>query len=675
MAQPLVPNRKNLDLSRKLMAVCDEKDRSHEEVAEAVKLLIEKGVDIAAAHPKGKDGAIHLAAQRGHEEAVKLLLAKKKSLVNARGTNGWTPLMCAVKWSYSVSLCKTLIDAGADIHLKDACGDTILASCVSDKKTPPEIVRELIDRGAEFKFYQRPYPPIIFAARHGAKEVVELMLEKGCRSDVKDREGRTLMNAAIEGKNHETVKFLMARGADPHSRDVSGFGKTLLEYAADSGDVDLIKAVTTALAAKDGKQAQHETFGTLALAAKKGDTATVKTLVEAGIPVDSANWEGETGLMMSAAYGRLTVLQYLLSKGADINARDKNGSTALHYAAAESQVEAIGILIQAGADVADTNSFNWTPLMQSAHKGFFAGVEALIAAKSPLDIIDHEWGLTALSLAKLAKGEKAIQLLEQAGAKERQIRMRKPNEAIFSPLDCDICAYLPHAKELESAYEPREFPGLEIAHEKREGNQHMVDSDMVKRCVNCGTHYYHHYYFDDEDSLGGAGPSCNQFFARYNPLMLRDYFTVNSLRADLVEFSKRYPAILGEFETAWREGREMKPYIRLSVLETLLDEYIMVKKWEALRAFFFEHARPDFRLYTIHNLLCIYSLEGKQVDYPSPYRERCCPETVRTKVRTLLQRHQKEFSAALETTLTAGETNHAKMVAVTRDKAERLKFF
>ena len=71
----------------------------------------------------------------------------------------------------------------------------------------------------------------------------------------------------------------------------------------------------------------------LKLAARAGDLAEVKKLVEAGAPVDVPGPWGGTALILATWHGTPEVVEYLLEKGADPDAQDRFfGSTPLGIA-------------------------------------------------------------------------------------------------------------------------------------------------------------------------------------------------------------------------------------------------------------------------------------------------------------------------------------------------------
>jgi hypothetical protein len=70
-------------------------------------------------------------------------------------------------------------------------------------------------------------------------------------------------------------------------------------------------------------------------AARKGRTKDVEAMITRGIPVDSADKEGRTPLMLAARAGQADSVKFLLAKGANAEARDRQGWTAYGLAVIE----------------------------------------------------------------------------------------------------------------------------------------------------------------------------------------------------------------------------------------------------------------------------------------------------------------------------------------------------
>ena len=78
------------------------------------------------------------------------------------------------------------------------------------------------------------------AAQNGYPEIIQVLLKKGAKIDLQNKDGVTaLMWAALHG-HEEAVKTLLANGADPNLE--SNNGKTALEITKDPSITELLKA-------------------------------------------------------------------------------------------------------------------------------------------------------------------------------------------------------------------------------------------------------------------------------------------------------------------------------------------------------------------------------------------------------------------------------------------------
>ena len=103
-------------------------------------------------------------------------------------------------------------------------------------------------------------------------------------------------------------------------------------------------------------------------AARKGDVSKVIDMVEAGMPVDIADTNGETALMWAASHNSTDIVRFLLMKGADVDKRNPVGDTALHDASYKNHTDAIRILLQHRATRDIKNDKGNSPIILARHK-------------------------------------------------------------------------------------------------------------------------------------------------------------------------------------------------------------------------------------------------------------------------------------------------------------------
>jgi hypothetical protein len=143
-------------------------------------LLRDNGADLDV---RGIDGRypLHAAAFSGNSEMVRILIEYDPANIDARDSDGWTPLFWAsgghnFKNGYVL---RSLLEHGADVNVQDNIGWT----------------------------------PLRWASFNGTLEGVRLLLEHGADVEVKDDKGKTALQQAAERGYDEVVNLLREHGA------------------------------------------------------------------------------------------------------------------------------------------------------------------------------------------------------------------------------------------------------------------------------------------------------------------------------------------------------------------------------------------------------------------------------------------------------------------------------
>lgn len=149
------------------------------------------------------------------------------------------------------------------------------------------------------------------------------------------------LGAVKLGNAHAVTKYLQ-QGMDPDAVDENG--NSVLIVAAREGDTATVKAL---LAFRPRLYQRNPAGDTaLMLAALNGHLDTVRALVDAGAPVEDEGWNP---LLYAAFNGHNEIVQELLARGAKVDAQAPNGATALMLAARNGHTKVVATLLKAGA--------------------------------------------------------------------------------------------------------------------------------------------------------------------------------------------------------------------------------------------------------------------------------------------------------------------------------------
>jgi ankyrin repeat protein len=155
-------------------------------------------------------------------------------------------------------------------------------------------------------------------------------------------------------------------------------------------------------------------------AARRGDLAAVRTLLQRNVDANSRSIDGTTALLWAAEHGDLDMVTLLLQRRAQPNAENRYGATPLRAASVQGSLAIVEALLNAGADADAVRAESGdTPLMLAARAGHADIVRVLIARGARADRVEPVRKQTALMWAAAERHADVVALLLASGANPR----------------------------------------------------------------------------------------------------------------------------------------------------------------------------------------------------------------------------------------------------------------
>ena len=187
--------------------------------------------------------------------------------------------------------------------------------------------------------------------------MIEVLLKAGARLDARDNTGATPLDEAIRAGYIRSAELLLDRGGRLPGGKIT---PRTLHDAIMKGQRELVALLIEK--GIDVRTARFEGFTPLHAAAMKGYSDIVALLLAKGVDVNARSATGGTPLHDAALGGSAEVARLLLDRGADIEAREmESGSTPLHVAAGWGRVAVVRLLLDKGALKTVKNKAGKTP--------------------------------------------------------------------------------------------------------------------------------------------------------------------------------------------------------------------------------------------------------------------------------------------------------------------------
>jgi ankyrin repeat protein len=365
-----------------------------------INVLLQAGADPNSAFGSGET-AVMTAARTGNIEAVDALLSNGGDVNAAEEWRGQTPLMWAANEGHA-EMVQFLIDKGAAVNRRS----TILEF--------GEIATS--NGGALMNRPVGGFSPLFFAARVGADEAGQVLIDSGAELDVEEPlYGFSPLEVAIMNGHWDFAAMLIDEGADvqggalfvaiaarntppytnrpaPPSRDKTYDSLDVIEMLLAAGADPSAVYEHGELPERQAQGAVNVAAGSAPIhaAVSATDAEALRLLLAYGANASAAMRDGTTPLMVvagkrapgrySAGLGprddaRVDLMKMLVKNGARLDAVvGRSGDTAVHYAARSGNTRFADYLAAMGADLDVEN------VIGESAREILAGEEALRAA-------------------------------------------------------------------------------------------------------------------------------------------------------------------------------------------------------------------------------------------------------------------------------------------------------
>ena len=295
---------------------------------------------------------LYIACNARNPKCVDLLLARgadanqisdwsPKNFLGRRETlrrkNPMTPLLALVSgWEEKHNaachhIFRSLLKAGVDVEAKDIDGQTALLNLFGEQKIlNQKAVMSLLEAGADATV-TKDGDNILhrFLKENRDIKFIELLLQHGCSIEDRGNNGNTVLHTALltsypttePNTIDEVIEFLLEKGARSDIKD--DYGRTVLELAISSCSMEVFRRLLQSCPDMDTRTR------CLWKIERRGETVNfIRELISAGVSIEARDPYGRPALVVHCRDER--IFDALLECGANLHAVDPDGKGVLH---------------------------------------------------------------------------------------------------------------------------------------------------------------------------------------------------------------------------------------------------------------------------------------------------------------------------------------------------------
>jgi len=404
--------------------------------------------DFAAAYKKSLPPVLQdmqpmvvMSAETGSIAMLNALLSRGANC-DARDTEyGYTAVMAAV-CSGQVDVLDRLIDAGANVEIKDFAGRNAILDAVEFRNI--DALQRLVTAGANLNVITvngqlatraaamisnviglqclinggadleladaNGFTPLAIAVFCNHPDIVDCLIKARVNLEAKTTAGDTALSIALRYGHTALATALIKNKADVNCRDV--YGTTPAMMAVVSGDTEILHLLIAAQANMEMRDTNGR--NAMIMAAKCGNTAALACLIGEGTNVNAVDNEQTSALIAAASGGHVEMLRQLVAANAEINAKDKYSFTAVMRAVLAEKKDAVDLLIENHADLDHRCAQGHSAFMIAAGNGNVGILKSLNEAGADINTVETYSEISVLMI--VAQGNKLDALKYLAGA-------------------------------------------------------------------------------------------------------------------------------------------------------------------------------------------------------------------------------------------------------------------
>ena len=207
----------------------------------------------------------------------------------------------------------------------------------------------------------------------------------------KDEEYYSLFEALSAG-NVEEFKSMFEKSYNPKKKKYSininkqidlgdGVKITFLTYAADKGNIDLVKyLVERGANVNQNTGAKNGDMTPLSVAARADNIPMMEYFLQKKAKIDGANIDGATPLMLALENGKYAAAKFLIEKKANGKVENKYGVTTVMCVITSGNKDCIKLVIDNKVDVNKKNKNGETALLLASYREDAGIIDMLVAA-------------------------------------------------------------------------------------------------------------------------------------------------------------------------------------------------------------------------------------------------------------------------------------------------------